>query len=1038
MTFPMKRFWGILAIFLVGVSGLQAETWLSSPPNSDWDSGSNWDLSTVPNGTGASATFATSSANTVTMSAPTTVGDIQFNGSSSYTVYNNGQNFVLAGLGANNTSGQAQTLIATGGLFLFENSAQAVSVLLIDSGGATLRFQDSSSAGNAVISAFGKLLFTGTSTAGGATIVASSGGAISFSGNADGGLAQFDLLSGSSLDISQSTATGVTIGSLEGAGNVNLGGKNLTTGGNGLSTTYDGAITGTGALIKNGSDLMILTGTNNFSGGTSILGGTLVVNGGSLGTGPVNNQALLTYALTSTAVNNELNGGTLAFQDAASAGSATLTNNNLLAFNNSSSAATALIVNYATANFYGTSTAASAAITNGGVLNFNDASTAGNAAITNSGAVYFTGASAISVASAGNATIEDMNVVQFQDFSTAASSHITVENSSSLNFSGNAQGGSAQVQLNSGGTLDITGETSAAVTLALVNAVAGSFVHLGGNALAFNGSLSSSMAGTISGSGGSLIKMGTGVLTLSGSNTYSGSTQMLGGSLLLGNSNALGAGSLDLQAGTLATASGPMTVNVGGNYTQAAGGTLQLGLGGTLAGQEDLFNVTGNASLGGNLSILSDGGFTPVLGDSFQAFLVAGTISGAFNSSSSSITGFRFLPIYSTHEVDLVAIRPSFTNFGLTFNQKAVGAGLDASVFDPSQQNLMLALGTANASTLPAAYDRISPAGLTPLFRVGFDQDHARARLAAERVAALWEAIDARPQDRAASGRPLFVSTLDPEQERDLTSNPHRMGAFITGLGNLGTVTGDGNGPGYQFTTGGAVVGVDDCMSHDFVGGILLGYTQSGTSQAADSVQVSGGQFGLYGGWRSGSLHLSGLLDTSANNYTTTRSGYGGTASGTTRGMGFGFELDGGVDWTLDRVSLGLLAAGRYNNVDFDAFSESGSSAALRFPSQGQEELASELGFQVKLSGTSFEPSVKAVWEHLFQGNLDQISASLIGSSNTFMVEGPALGADGFLVSAGIQVGLGKGLAAQIGYQGVLGMTNFDSQNFSGGISLDL
>jgi autotransporter-associated beta strand protein len=47
--------------------------------------------------------------------------------------------------------------------------------------------------------------------------------------------------------------------------------------------TYAGDITGTGALSKTGSGTVIITGTNNYSGGTTITEGTLAVNGSIAG-----------------------------------------------------------------------------------------------------------------------------------------------------------------------------------------------------------------------------------------------------------------------------------------------------------------------------------------------------------------------------------------------------------------------------------------------------------------------------------------------------------------------------------------------------------------------------------------------------------------------------------------------------------------------------------------------------------------------------------------------------------------------------------
>ena len=62
------------------------------------------------------------------------------------------------------------------------------------------------------------------------------------------------------------------IGSLTGAGNVSLGGL-LIAGNNGTSTTYSGVMSGTDGFVKKGAGTMTLSGANNYSGETFIVGG---------------------------------------------------------------------------------------------------------------------------------------------------------------------------------------------------------------------------------------------------------------------------------------------------------------------------------------------------------------------------------------------------------------------------------------------------------------------------------------------------------------------------------------------------------------------------------------------------------------------------------------------------------------------------------------------------------------------------------------------------------------------------------------------
>ena len=79
----------------------------------------------------------------------------------------------------------------------------------------------------------------------------------------------------------QVTGTAITpvfaFGGLTGSGNLDLGSNAITIGGNGASTTYSGVISGTGSVTKTGTGTLRLTGTNAYTGGTTIVAGTLAL-----------------------------------------------------------------------------------------------------------------------------------------------------------------------------------------------------------------------------------------------------------------------------------------------------------------------------------------------------------------------------------------------------------------------------------------------------------------------------------------------------------------------------------------------------------------------------------------------------------------------------------------------------------------------------------------------------------------------------------------------------------------------------------------
>lgn len=91
-----------------------------------------------------------------------------------------------------------------------------------------------------------------------------------------------------------------TIGSLSGVGNVNLGDKTLTLGGDNSSTTFSGVISGGGSLAKAGTGTFTLTGANTYSGGTTITAGTLVGNAASI-RGKLSNAATVIFDQASDA-----------------------------------------------------------------------------------------------------------------------------------------------------------------------------------------------------------------------------------------------------------------------------------------------------------------------------------------------------------------------------------------------------------------------------------------------------------------------------------------------------------------------------------------------------------------------------------------------------------------------------------------------------------------------------------------------------------------------------------------------------------------
>jgi subtilase-type serine protease len=226
----------------------------------------------------------------------------------------------------------------------------------------------------------------------------------------------------------------------------------------------------------------------------------------------------------------------------------------------------------------------------------------------------------------------------------------------------------------------------------------------------------------------------------------------------------------------------------------------------------------------------------------------------------------------------------------------------------------------------------------------------------------------------------------------------------------------------------------------DFAAGLLLGYSSSGTSQSTGSVNATGGQAGLYAGWKQESLHIEALAAGGLNNYTTSRNALGGTATGSTQGQQVSGQLSAGYDLKAGDVNIGPYVSGQYTSVSFNSFTETGSMAPLSFGAQSEGYLTSDLGATANRKwdlggGVALSPMVSAAWEHVYQGNLDSLSANF-GSGSNFTVNGPAMGTDAAVLGAGVKAILAKGFSAYAQYQGKLALTNYTEQNLSGGVNI--
>src|SRR5437773_6112586 len=123
-------------------------TWRSIPTSGDWNTASNWNPATVPNGSSDVAAFSSSNRRAISISQGTTVERIAFNSNASaFTISSSpGLNLDLVGAGIVNNSGKTQNFVnnadptSRGQIRFFGTASAGVSTVFTNNGRASNLF----------------------------------------------------------------------------------------------------------------------------------------------------------------------------------------------------------------------------------------------------------------------------------------------------------------------------------------------------------------------------------------------------------------------------------------------------------------------------------------------------------------------------------------------------------------------------------------------------------------------------------------------------------------------------------------------------------------------------------------------------------------------------------------------------------------------------------------------------------------------------------------------------------------------------------
>ena len=848
-----------------------------------------------------------------------------------------------------------------------------------------------------------------------------------------------------------------------------------TSSGADFTSTIASNLTGTGSLDKTGLGTLVLMGDNTYTGGTTVSGGKLVVNG-SIGDVTVDGGSL---------------GGSGTIGGSVSVASGTIATGNspgTLTIGDDLNLTSASVLDFELSSPSGTAGADSDLIAVGGDLTLDGSLNVIDAGgfdagvynlITYGGSLTDNGL-AVGTAPTGflynvqTATAGQVNLLVNPDQLSFWNGAVTSADGTVHGGSGtwSVAGtnwtdatGSASAPYQSDSTLIFQGTTgtvtvdSAGVSVSKGMQFAADDYTVTGGDVALTGPVQFRVGdGTAAGAGytatiasnltgtSSLEKIGFGKLVLTGTNTYTGGTTVSGGELVVNgtigdvtvNGGSLGGsgtvGAVAFHSGAVIAPGNSIGTLNATSLVFNSGSTFEVELndGGNAAGiNNDLLAASGPVTInGGTVHVKpengTDDGSTYAANTVYSILSAVGGVSGTFDSPAPT-DDFAFLDFALSYDANNVYLgsqmaSSTFCISGMSANQCATGEG----AFSLGSGDLFNSVLNLSNADVPGALDQLSGEAHASI-KTALIEDSRFAREAAlSRVRIAMDSVAADGQEQV-------------EQ---------RVGESLAfwgqSFGSWGRWSGNSNAAGLDRSIGGFLLGGDVQIGENSHLGFFGGYDNSSfevngrtSSATADTLHL-----GAYGGTEFGPLGVRAGGSYAWHDIDTTRSvaftGFAENLSGSYTVRIAQIFGEAGYRFDYAATSLEPFANISYIQLSGDGYSETGGSAALKAGRQTMDSTFTSIGLRAEtranLGQFNAKLSAQAAWQHAF-GDVTPVVNHAFAGGDDFSVAGIPIARDALLLNLEASVELGRNTTLGLAYDGRFG-SGFTDQGLKANIAL--